>query len=79
MAPPLERDDFLSLISELESARAVVEELVFLRKEYGDANNHDLTRDAIDLKVAICRVWDELELHVDNFAALAAYEKGEET
>ena len=59
--------------AEVARARAleeVWEELRVMRQEYGEACDHSLTRDAIDLKAAICRVWDELELHVDGFAAL---------
>ncbi|MBN1628168.1 MAG: hypothetical protein JW990_00240 [Thermoleophilia bacterium] len=66
-----------AIAAEVERVRgleAVWDELKVMRREYGEADDHSLTRDAIDLKHAICRVWDELELHADGFAALAALE-----
>ena len=63
-----ERD---ALEAENERLKEVWSELCVMRREYGDADDHSLTRDAIDLKRAICRVWDELELHAEGFATLA--------
>jgi hypothetical protein len=61
-----------------EAAKELNDELEVMYQEYGIADDHALTRDGIDLKHAINRVMEELELHVMEprlTDALAALEK----
>lgn len=58
-----------------EAAREQNDELEFMYEEYGKADDHSLTRDAIDLKLAICRVMAELDLHCEARLAEALAER----
>lgn len=46
---------------ENERLREIWDELAAIKANYGDECDHMLTRDAIDLKQAINRIWEELE------------------
>lgn len=62
-------------VARVKRLEAVAEELTVMHDEYGKADDETLTPDAITLKSAINRVWDELERMCPD--ALAAWREGE--